>query len=374
MGKSKDDNIHKLLKKLEETNNEIKRTEELYRILAQNIPGFVVLIFDRDYNYLLVDGTSLDTQDFPSEEIEGKNMRDVLGLEKAEYIIQAYDQAYVTGLSVTMDFERKDKFYHSSFIPVKTDGSDDYDRGLVVVFETTEIKKIEKELELKIIELEHTNDYLDNFVYSVAHDLKSPVANLRSLISLYHIDGVNQTEIIEKMGKGIKRLDKTLDSLVEIIDVQKNVNRVPEVVDLNEVVELVESNIEHHIQKERPIITYDFRIKKIHFVEVYLISIFQNLISNSIKYSSPDRVCKIDVKAELIGENIILTFKDNGIGIDESEYIKIFEPFNRLTTQANGKGIGLHIVNSIINNNHGKIEIDSVVGEGTEFKIIFKEL
>lgn len=374
MSKSKDENIHKLLKKLEETNKEIKRTEEFYRILAKNIPGFVVLIFDREYNYLLVDGTALDVQDFPPEEIEGKNIREVLCVEEAENIINSYNRAYVTGLSVSMDFEKNDKFYHSSFIPVKTDSSEDYDRGLVVVFETTEIKKIEKELEIKIKELERTNNYLDNFVYSVAHDLKSPVANLSSLISLYHIDGVNQNEIIDKMAKGIKRLDKTLDSLVEIIDVQKNVNRVPEVVDLNEVVELVESNIEHHIQKERPIITYDFRIKKIHFVEVYLISIFQNLISNSIKYSSPDRVCKIYVKAELIGENITLTFKDNGIGIAESDYVKIFEPFNRLTTQANGKGIGLHIVNTIINNNHGKIEVNSVVGEGTEFKIIFKEL
>jgi two-component system CheB/CheR fusion protein len=300
-------------------------------------------------------------------------MRDVLGLEKAECIIQAYDQAYVTGLSVTMDFERNDKFYHSSFIPVKTDDSDGYDRGLVVVFETTEIKKIEKELEMKIKELEHTNDYLDNFVYSVAHDLKSPVANLRSLISLYHIDDINQAEIIDKMGKGIKRLDKTLDSLVEIIDVQKNVNRVPEVVDLYQVVELVESNIEHHIKKERPIITYDFRISKVLFVEGYLISIFQNLISNSIKYSSPERICRIDIKAELVNENIILTFKDNGIGIDKSDYKKIFEPFNRLTSQVNGKGIGLHIVKSIVQNNGGTIEVDSEVGIGTEFKIYFEE-
>lgn len=374
MSNSKDENIHKLLKKLEETNIEIKRTEELYRILAQNIPGFVVLIFDRDYNYLLVDGTSLDTQDFPSEEIEGKNMRDVLGLEKAEYIIQAYDQAYVTGLSVTMDFERKDKFYHSSFIPVKTDGSDDYDRGLVIVFETTEIKNIEKELESNIKELERTNEYLDNFVYSVAHDLKSPVANLKSLINLYNMNGVDKEEIFGKMNDGIKRLDKTLDSLVEIIDVQKNVTRTPEVVDLFQVKELVESNIDHHIRKEKPIINYDFKVTKVLFVEGYLISIFQNLISNSIKYSSPDRVCEIDIRAELIEDNIVLTFKDNGIGIEQIYQDKIFEPFNRLTTQANGKGIGLHIVKSIVQNNGGSIEMDSEVGIGTEFKIYFEEL
>jgi signal transduction histidine kinase len=374
MSKDKTKNIDKLLKELEATNKEIKRTEELYRILAQNIPGFVVLIFDREYNYLLVDGTSLDTQDFPSEKIEGKNMRDVLGIEKAECIINSYDQAYVTGESVTMDFERKNKFYHSSFIPVKTDGSDDYDRGLVIVFETTEIKTIEKELEDNIKELKRTNEYLDNFVYAVAHDLKSPVSNLNSLMNLLHLEGVDKADIIEKMGKGISRLDKTLDSLVEIIDVQKNTNRTPEVVDLEEVRDLVECNIEHHIIKESPIITYDFKITKILFVEVYLISIFQNLISNSIKYSSPERICRIDVTAELIEDIVVLTFKDNGIGIDQLDYDKIFEPFNRLTTQANGRGIGLHIVKSIVENNGGTIEVDSEVGYGTEIKIYFEEL
>jgi signal transduction histidine kinase len=374
MSKRKDTNIHKLLKELEDTNIELKRTEELYRILAQNIPGFVVLIFDREYNYLLVDGTSLDTQDFPSEKIEGKNMREILGIQKAEYIIQAYDQAYVTGKPVTMDFERKDKFYHSSFIPVKRDGSEDYDRGLVVVFETTEMKQIEKELEDKIKELKIANEYLDNFVYSVAHDLKSPVANLNSLMHLLELGDVNKDEIIEKMSKGIKRLDKTLDSLVEIIDVQKNINRTPEVVDLEYVKDLVESNIEHHIKNTNPIIKYDFKVKKILFVEVYLISIFQNIISNSLKYSSSKRRCEIEVSAELIEDNIVLTFKDNGIGIADIDQDKIFEPFNRLSNQANGKGIGLHIVKSIVEKVKGSIEIESVIGVGTEIKIFFNEL
>jgi len=374
MSKDKVENIHKLLKELEETNREIKRSEELYRILAQNIPGFVVLIFDREYNYLLVDGTSLDTQDFPSDEIEGKNMRDVLPVEEWTPIIMAYDNSFQTGVSINMDFERKDKYYHTSFIPVKTEGSVDYDRGLVIVFETTEIKKIELKLEEKIEELKRANEYLDNFVYSVAHDLKSPVANLKSLIRLYNMDNINKEDVIEKMERGISRLDKTLDSLVEIIDIQKNVNREAEVVDLNYIVDMVESNIEHHIEQHNPIITYDFKVKKILFVEVYILSIFQNLISNSLKYSSPDRRCLIDVKVEMVEDNIVLTFKDNGIGINVLDYDTIFEPFNRLTNQANGKGIGLHIVKTIVHNSGGNIEVDSIVDVGTVFTICFEEL
>ena len=300
-------------------------------------------------------------------------MRDVLGLEEANYIIPVYDNSFETGIPITMDFEKKSKFYHTTFTPIKSDKGE-YDRGLVVVFETTEIKKIEIDLESNVRELERANEYLDNFVYSVAHDLKSPVANLNSLMDLFHMKGVDKIEIFDKMDKGIKRLDKTLNSLVEIIDIQKNVLREPEVVDLYEIKDIIEANIEHHIKYADPILTYDFDVSKIHFIEVYLLSIFQNLISNSLKYSSPIRRCVIDIKAELVGEDIILTFKDNGIGIHEDDYEKIFEPFNRLTTQANGKGIGLHIVKSIMVNSGGRIEIKSVVGEGTEFKLYFKEL
>lgn len=363
-----------LIDEIKNKNLELQRTEELYRTLVNNIPGLCVIIFDRDYNYLLADGEALDTYEYSNLDIEGKNIRDVLEPSVAESIIKSYDISFEKNIPISMDFEKNSKNYHTSFIPIISEEGHTNDRGLVVVFETTEIKKIEKELEDKVNELKRANDYLDNFVYAIAHDLKSPVTNIKSLMGLIGL-GVDKDVIIHKMKSGISRLDKTLDSLVEIIDVQKNIYRIPEVVDLQEIAKLVESNIEHHIQNIKPIITYNFKIKKMLFVEGYLISIFQNLLSNSLKYASNDRDCIIDVKAELDEdtETIIITFKDNGIGIEKKNYSSIFKPFNRLTTQSNGKGIGLHIVKSIVEQSGGRIIVSSEIGKGSEFRVYLKE-
>ncbi len=364
------DNI--IMQRLKNDNIELNRTNELYKILVNNIEGLCVIIFDREYNYLLAEGMSLDRNEYPSEVIVGLNMKDVLYCTVYEAIKNAYDYAYMTGETVRMDFEKNDKYYNSSFIPVLSSHGV-YDRGIVVVYETTEIKNIQKQLSNNIEELKRSNLYLDNFVYSVAHDLKSPVASIKSLLDLIDL-GLNVDEAIQKINVCISRLDKTLDSLVEIIDIQKNENRIVELVDLYEVVNLVECNIDHHIKEVNPKITYNFKIDKVMFVEGYLISLFQNLISNSIKYSERSRPCEIEISSDIEDEMIVLTFKDNGIGIDEKYFKTIFEPFNRIHTKVNGKGIGLYIVKSIVEQTNGRITVDSRKGVGSEFKVYLNEI
>jgi signal transduction histidine kinase len=101
-------------------------------------------------------------------------------------------------------------------------------------------------------------------------------------------------------------------------------------------------------------------------------SILQNLISNAIKYRSPDRDPIIKIRTEKINDYILLQISDNGMGIKEEDKFKVLEMYHRLHGNIEGTGVGLGIVGKIVNNNGGKIEIESELGKGSTFRIYLK--
>ena len=94
-----------------------------------------------------------------------------------------------------------------------------------------------------------------------------------------------------------------------------------------------------------------------------------------MKYYDKKKQCVIDVKTEMIDGKVILTVKDNGIGIDFNKIKKksIFEPFTRFTKKSSGRGIGLHLIKNIVEKNGGYINVESKIGEGTTFYIHLRD-
>ena len=104
----------------------------------------------------------------------------------------------------------------------------------------------------------------------------------------------------------------------------------------------------------------------------YLESIFLNLLTNSIKYKSPDKQLKITITSKTINDKVILYFKDNGIGIDlDRNKHKIFGLYQRFHNHPDSKGLGLYLVKSQVETMGGTIEVSSKVGKGTTFTITF---
>jgi len=97
-----------------------------------------------------------------------------------------------------------------------------------------------------------------------------------------------------------------------------------------------------------------------------------NLVTNALKFSSPDRVPEIIVKTEKKDQFIILTVIDNGIGIAKDEIDHIFKKYKRLSAATEGTGVGLYLTRKIVNASGGKIEVKSNPGNGCTFKIFFK--
>ena len=111
---------------------------------------------------------------------------------------------------------------------------------------------------------------------------------------------------------------------------------------------------------------------EIAFSRKKLRSILYNLVSNAIKFKSPERKPEIFIKTTRDKDYIIISVKDNGIGIDASKHETIFSKYFRMENAIEGSGVGLYLVKEIVKNSEGKILLKSQPGKGSEFKVYLK--
>ncbi len=225
-------------------------------------------------------------------------------------------------------------------------------------------------------QLKKANENMDYFIQATAHDLKAPVDNMKNLIGLMDLvkDPEKRKLFEEKLKLSVHKLDDLLGALMEMVDSQKNTGHVPEDLDLKDTFEFVLSDHQEELDEIQATLTYDFtEANNVAFIKAQLRSVFQNLLTNSIKYRHPDRDLSVHVNSERIGDYVVLHFADNGSGIDMERYgNELFKPFRRLTNKGEGKGIGLNLVKGFIDRNGGDIKVDSNKGLGTKFHIFIK--
>jgi two-component system phosphate regulon sensor histidine kinase PhoR len=227
-----------------------------------------------------------------------------------------------------------------------------------------------------IKELEQLNAAHETFIYSVSHDLKGPLTNIESLIGILNEDGMDakdQREISERLVKSVSSMRKVIDELSEITKVEANFKEATETVNFSQILKDVEIILSDKITESHASIRMEIKEADIVCSRKNIRSILYNLLSNAIKYRSPDRSPKIVVKTEKRDDQVIISIKDNGMGIPANKLDEIFEKFSRIEgNRVSGSGIGLYLVKKIIDNQKGKISVKSQVGEGSEFIIHLK--
>lgn len=224
-------------------------------------------------------------------------------------------------------------------------------------------------------ELTHSNEELIQFAYAVSHDIKAPLRNIESIATwlLEDYSAVlddNATHDLTLMNDNIARMQRLVDGLLQFTQIGTFTHN-QSLVDLNLIFEEVLDNIKTDIDsKKAEIIIHE--LPSITANGILLVLLFQNLISNSIKYSG-DNIPKISVSA-ISGETqweISITDNGIGIGIDEQYWKKIFTSFERLHTQAEyaGSGIGLATCAKIVKLHNGAIRVDSKPEMGSIFYV-----
>ena len=212
------------------------------------------------------------------------------------------------------------------------------------------------------------------FIGDVAHELKTPIANLRTSLEVGLQKKRTNEEYQELVSDAIKETDRISTTLRNILDLAwsetPNEQKVSEKFNLSELLEeLDEITQKMASQKE---ITAKFRIKKDVHLSGYkdkLARAILNILENSVKYTPKKGIIEVDL--ETVHNKAIITIKDTGIGIEEDEQKRIFDRFYRgsKTDKVFGSGLGLAISKSMINLHNGDIKVDSKVGQGSTFII-----
>lgn len=242
-------------------------------------------------------------------------------------------------------------------------------------------QQLEERVEERTEELSRKNRDLDNFIYTASHDLKAPISNIEGLMQLLYkticdasadTDKVNSIQ--QMINASIDRFKKTLKELTEVAKVQNADVLDATELHFSELLAEVKSDIASDIAQSGALLETDFtKAPSIVYSRKNLRSILYNLISNAIKYRSPDRKPVVKVTSWPDKGGILLEVKDNGLGIAKEDQDKVFGMFKRLHTHVEGSGVGMAIVKRIIENSGSSIAIKSEEGAGTSFIIHFKQ-
>jgi PAS domain S-box-containing protein len=262
-------------------------------------------------------------------------------------------------------------------VPV-TDPSGQVSKWFGTCTDIHENKLQRKRLQTQNERLNQINQYLDNFVHAAAHDLRSPVANMKGLLQLlraYDHEGTGN-KVVQSMETSLYRLDNTLQAMIHSIELQSLKQSPAKLLQLEEVFQQVRLDFSDRLHGIPYTIQTDFEeCPSVVFIPFYLESLFRNLLSNAIKYRKEDQLLSIKVSCRKYRTYKLLEFSDNGIGLDVEKYKdKLFRPFQRFTQQASGKGIGLHLINNIVTKTGGKMEVKSQLGQGATFRMYLKDI
>lgn len=240
--------------------------------------------------------------------------------------------------------------------------------------------RLRQELMQSMDLVKRSNQKLEDFAYVVSHDLKSPISNLRSLIDMFNRAAIaddHNRQVFTLIDSSVSKLSDMLSSFMSVFLTEEGFQQPPEEITLDASLKDVLLALTQLLEETNTTIETDFsEVPVMVFVPVLFQSILQNLITNSIKYCSAERDPTIRISSHDAGGYVLLRFQDNGIGIDtkrnQRNLFKLFKRFN--PKHADGNGVGLYTIKSILDASGGKIEIESEVGEGTLFKLYFSKV
>jgi PAS domain S-box-containing protein len=250
--------------------------------------------------------------------------------------------------------------------------------GVLVSFrDITQRKQMLEEQYALTNELTKYNKDLQQFSFITSHNLRAPVANLMSLLALYNrqkMEDPFNAELLVKFDECTHQLNETLNDLINVLVVRANPNADTEYIKFADVAELTRRNVQALLKAADAEFFTNFSLAEgVEYNKIHLESIFINLVSNAIKYASPERRLAIRIHSEKTEEGVRLTFSDNGIGIDLNRYgDRIFGLYQRFHSGKQGKGLGLYMIKSQILASGGSIKVASEPGKGTSFFVHLK--
>lgn len=360
-----------------------KPLESYFPNVVENVKGFAIFMMDKDGVILTWNIGCELMKGYKSEEAIGQNYEilfpDFLrakGLPEKEIAIACKEYRYETE-----NWRRPkngDLFWAHVVLTKITDEEGNLVGYVKITQDQSEKKKFHDQLLSKIEDFKKMNAELNNFANTASHDLKAPINNIEGLALLLKAELENRTNdkeiyhIIELMHQSALKFKNVITDMARSAQEEtENYNYQS----FKDVVDEIKLLLIQDIKKTHVVFEEDYDDAPfIRYPTKHIRSILQNLITNAIKYRSPDRKPKISIKTSLSDGYTLLEVTDNGMGINEEHQERIFSMYQRgeNTNEEEGTGVGLGLVAKIVDGNNGKIEVESKEGEGSTFKIYLK--
>lgn len=382
--------IEEQTKELKTAYLKLAESEKQFKVLVNSNPDIITRI-GKDLKYNFINESIYKVRNIAPDDILGKTIAEVDAKSTSSNSDEFLDNVVSTFNSgntnhfefTTHTIDNQNAHFSASIIPLINELTGEVDNVLTVSRDITTQKNNKDTLQQNIVnlkmladKLEYKRHILEDFTFIVSHNLRSPVANLATLLQFIQEETDLETrEIwIQKVIEAFEKLSDTVNDLTAVVQIRQNTEISKEILNFEVTLKNHLTIIETQIAAAEAEVLYDFsKCESIEYSKIYLDSIILNLLTNAIKYHAPNRKPVITFKSQIDKDGLIcLTCQDNGLGIDLKKYgHKIFGLHKTFHNHPDSKGVGLFITKNQVETLGGSIVVESEVDKGSKFTICF---
>lgn len=329
-----------------------------------------IIIFDKSQVIKESNKTFSKMLGYEREELLGKNMSSLFcKVQEADFDSMELENGFQRELS--FETKSKKRFIAKMTVSNVDNQNEDLNYSIAIIEDITEKKESERQLQKYSEALQESNRDLEQFAYIASHDLREPLRMVNSYVTLIankYNDKLDNRgkEFIAYASDGVTRMDQLIQDLLEYSRLGRGEIR-KDAIKFNNILIKIMSNLRVQINERKVDFDIDVELPPFLGNRTQISMLIQNLISNGIKYN--DKSPLVTINAKVKDGFIQFMIKDNGIGMKDDHFDRIFQIFQRLHTREkyDGTGIGLAICKRIVKHHGGKIWVESEVGVGSTF-------
>lgn len=360
---------------------ELRLSEERYRLVSSVISDYTFSNVQNEKGEIVLDWAAGAFEKISGYTIEEFNARggwaatvhpDDLEQDARDMEALRHNQQVISELR-TIHKDGSIRWVRSYAHPVWDAGKNQLVGIYGAVQDITDRKRIEQERENLIRDLEAKNAELEQFSYTVSHDLKAPIITIKGFLGFLSEDARMgnmkrlQTDI-QRIGKAADKMHKLLNDLLELSRIGRLMNTLDEVA-LEDLVNDARAILQGRLQENKVEVIVNSKLPVVRGDSQRLLEVVQNLLDNAAKFIGDELhpVIEIGQQGEAQNGFVTLYVRDNGVGIASQFHERIFGLFNRLDPKVEGTGVGLALVKRIVEFHGGSIWLESEVGQGATF-------
>ncbi|WP_405296883.1 PAS domain S-box protein [Algibacter sp. Ld11] len=358
----------------------LEQSEQAFRGNFENA-AIGMALFDKQGKWIKINQTLCDILGYTKEELNALSFQDITHPDDLNIDATLIEDI----INETKDHYKVDKrYFHKKghivnihlAVSVVRDTDSEVLYFISQIIDITLLKEQETALKRIISITQDQNDRLKNFAHIVSHNLRSHSGGISALLQILKDDEPElfENEMIQLLETSSTNLEETISHLSEVVKINLSSNDNLTLIPLSNIIKKQISSLSPIAEKNNIKITDNTEKNiKVLGIPAYVESIILNFITNAIKYSSNERDSFLSINSEKKGPYVIISFTDNGIGIDlDLHKKKLFGMYKTFHDNEDARGIGLFITKNQIETIGGKIEVTSKLNKGTTFKVFFK--